>query len=108
MTRPDGDSPPQVRRRAGQDPARPASGTAGPRPGGVADRIGQPEGGGVTILVDLSQDTLATWIAASRATVARTLAELRQHRVIHTEYRKITITDPARLHSIAKTPSPSG
>jgi hypothetical protein len=50
--------------------------------------------------VDLSQETIAKWIAASRSTVARAFAELRESGVIQTMYRTIIITDPARMLEI--------
>jgi CRP-like cAMP-binding protein len=67
----------------------------------VATRVGISDGDVITIPVDLSQDTLATWIAASRATVARMLAELRQNGIIRTGYRRVTITDPTQLYEVA-------
>ena len=66
-----------------------------------AARTAVGEAGTVTLPVELSQDTLATWMAASRATVARQLAELRRRGAVSTGYRTITITHPARLRLIA-------
>lgn len=66
-----------------------------------AARTAVGEAGTVTLPVELSQDTLATWMAASRATAARQLAELRRRGAVSTGYRTITITHPARLRLIA-------
>lgn len=67
----------------------------------LADRTGTADGDAVTIPVDLPQETLAIWIAASRATVARELAALRRQGVIRTGYARITVTSPALLRDIA-------
>jgi CRP-like cAMP-binding protein len=65
-------------------------------------RAGVMEEDGILIPVDLSQETLATWIAASRATVARTIAEFREQGMISTGYRKVMILDQPRLGSVAR------
>jgi CRP-like cAMP-binding protein len=67
----------------------------------MATRAGVHERNGVTIPVDLSQDMLAAWIGASRATVAREFSRLRQREIIRTGYRRISIIDPELLHTIA-------
>jgi CRP/FNR family cyclic AMP-dependent transcriptional regulator len=71
----------------------------------LAARVGnRHDDGSIYIPVDLSQETLAKWIVASRSTVARVLAELRGLEVIRTMYRTIIITDPARMADIAGIP----
>lgn len=69
----------------------------------VAAQGGAEEADAITIPVDLSQETLAAWLAVSRATVARMLAELRQLGAISTGYRKITIYQLDQLQEIAGT-----
>jgi CRP-like cAMP-binding protein len=65
-------------------------------------RTGVPADNGIiTIPVDVSQDTLAAWIAVSRTTVAREFSRLRLMGIIRTGYRQLTITDPVRLGAIA-------
>jgi len=63
----------------------------------LAERAGVQEDDGIVIPLDLSQDTLGMWIGGSRITAARVLGGMRDLGVIRTGYRKITITDPARL-----------
>jgi CRP-like cAMP-binding protein/DNA-binding CsgD family transcriptional regulator len=67
-----------------------------------AQRTGSAgDANGLTIPVELPQDKLAMWTAASRATVTRALGDLRRREAIRTGYREITITSPARLREIA-------
>ena len=67
-----------------------------------AERTGaEGDADGITIPVELPQDKLAMWMAASRATVTRALGDLRERGAIRTGYRKITIISPARLREIA-------
>jgi CRP/FNR family transcriptional regulator, cyclic AMP receptor protein len=58
----------------------------------LADRFGVRAPDGITIPIELPQDELADLIGASRSPVARTLKDLRARGMIHTGYRRITIT----------------
>ena len=69
----------------------------------LAYRFGAGTPDGTPIPVYLSQEELASWIGASRATVARMLTQLRRVGVIHTGYRNIVITDLGQLNEIART-----
>jgi CRP/FNR family transcriptional regulator, cyclic AMP receptor protein len=58
----------------------------------LADRDGVGAPDGITIPVQLPQEELADMIGASRSAVARTLKTLRARGMVHTGYRRITIT----------------
>jgi CRP/FNR family transcriptional regulator, cyclic AMP receptor protein len=77
----------------------------------IAEVCGRPApGGGIEIVVPLSQPELAAMIAIARATVQKAVHELRDGKLISTAYRRITILDPAGLHRLADglTPDPDG
>ena len=67
----------------------------------LADQVGVETPAGISVPVELSQEELASWIDVSRSTIARMLADLRTRGLVHTSYRKITITDPRWLRQIA-------
>jgi len=67
----------------------------------LADRHGVRAPDGITIPVELSQEELAGLIEASRSTIARALSSLREHGLIHTGYRRITITSLKQLRVLA-------
>lgn len=60
------------------------------------------EGGGIEIRPPLSQGELASWVDASRETVARALKVWRTHGLVRTERRKIIILDLPGLHAFAQ------
>jgi len=67
----------------------------------IADVCGRPNPNGtLEIGVPLSQPELATMIAIAQATVQKALHELRDLGLIATGYRKMVITDPARLRAL--------
>jgi CRP-like cAMP-binding protein len=59
----------------------------------LAERYGEPVGGGVRIGLSLSQEELAGWTGASREAVARALRTLRDVGWVATERRRITVLD---------------
>jgi CRP-like cAMP-binding protein len=59
---------------------------------------------GVTIGVRLSQPELATMVGIADATVQKAIRELRQHGLIRTGYRQITIVDLDALSSVRDNP----
>jgi CRP-like cAMP-binding protein len=59
----------------------------------LATTAGQPTDEGVRIAMQLTQDDLAGWVAASREGVARALASLRRRGLITTGRREITVID---------------
>jgi CRP/FNR family transcriptional regulator, cyclic AMP receptor protein len=67
----------------------------------LADRYGEPGDGGITIDSPISTEELASWTGASRAGVAQALQSLRELGWIHTERRRMTITDPQALRARA-------
>ncbi len=67
----------------------------------LADRHGVQAPDGITIPVELSQAELAGMIGVSRSTVARALSNLRRQGIIHTGYRRITVTALKPLRAIA-------
>lgn len=68
----------------------------------LAYRSGTETAEGIRIPVDLSQEDLASWIGASRATVARMLNQLRQEGIVLTGYRHTVITDLGQLDKVAR------
>jgi CRP/FNR family cyclic AMP-dependent transcriptional regulator len=70
----------------------------------LADRHGVQAPDGITIPVELSQEQLGGLIGASRSTVARVLRHLRRQGIVHTGYRRITVTALQPLQTIAKDP----
>jgi CRP/FNR family transcriptional regulator, cyclic AMP receptor protein len=68
----------------------------------LAYRSGIKADEGIRIPVDLSQEDLASWIGASRATVARMLTQLRQDGIVLTGYRHTVITDLEKLDQVAR------
>jgi CRP-like cAMP-binding protein len=67
----------------------------------LARRAGTQTHDGIVIPVELSQEDFASWLGASRATVTRVLRSLRARGLIHTGYRRITITDLEQLRKAA-------
>jgi CRP-like cAMP-binding protein len=67
----------------------------------LAEQAGTQTEGGVMIPVSISQEDLASWIDASRSTVARLLARWRVAGYISTSYRSITIANLACIKKIA-------
>jgi CRP/FNR family cyclic AMP-dependent transcriptional regulator len=59
----------------------------------LAETAGEPGSNGIRIVLPLTQDDLAAWVAASREAVARALASLRRRGFITTGRREITIVD---------------
>jgi CRP/FNR family cyclic AMP-dependent transcriptional regulator len=69
----------------------------------IAEVCGRPRpDGGVEIAVPLSQPDLASMIAIAQATVQKALHELRDRGLIATGYRRLVITDPAKLRHAAE------
>jgi CRP/FNR family transcriptional regulator, cyclic AMP receptor protein len=58
--------------------------------------------GSVELLVPLSQTDLAAMVAIAQATVQKALHELRDQGLITTGYRRIVISDPAKLRLTAE------
>jgi CRP-like cAMP-binding protein len=75
--------------------ARDTSGRVALRLLELAETAGEPasNGNGIRIVLPLTQDDLAGWVAASREAVARALASLRRRGLITTGRREITIVD---------------
>jgi CRP/FNR family cyclic AMP-dependent transcriptional regulator len=63
-------------------------------------KIGQPVGGGIAV-TGISQQELADMVDASRESVAQLLRALRQHKLITTSNKKMTIFRLAELREIA-------
>jgi CRP-like cAMP-binding protein len=59
----------------------------------LATSVGEPTDDGIRIAMQLTQDDLADWVAASREGVARALASLRRRGLITTGRREITVVD---------------
>ncbi|GAA1864001.1 Crp/Fnr family transcriptional regulator [Actinomadura bangladeshensis] len=75
---------------------------------GLADmsarHVAAGPGGEVPIGPPLSQEELGSWMDASRETVARALAVLRDEGLVRTGRRRLTVLDPAGLRAFARTP----
>jgi len=69
----------------------------------LAARHGVEAPDGITIPVELSQEELAGMIGVSRSTVARVLRNLRLQGMVHTGYRRITVTALKPLQAIAES-----
>lgn len=68
----------------------------------LAEEHGTPaDGGGVQITLPVTQEELAGWVGASRESVVRALAALRDSGTVITARRAITVCDPVRLRAIA-------
>ncbi len=63
----------------------------------LAETSGEPNERGIRLALPLTQDDLAAWVAASRESVARALASLRNRGLIETARREITVLDLAAL-----------
>ncbi|MBC6461132.1 Crp/Fnr family transcriptional regulator [Actinomadura sp. HBU206391] len=68
---------------------------------------GRAGDGTLEIRPPLSQEELASWVDASRETVARALKVWRAHGLVRTERRKITILDAAGLRAYAQQGTPA-
>ncbi|MCS0635151.1 Crp/Fnr family transcriptional regulator [Streptomyces sp. LP05-1] len=68
----------------------------------LADTYGKTTDHGVEISIPLSQDDLSAIVSASRAAVTRALRMLREHGVIDTRYRHVTIIDLPALSLLAE------
>ena len=68
----------------------------------LADQRGQPDADGIGVDIPLTQDELASLIAASRESVVRALTSLRARRLIATARRRITIRDLDSLRAYAR------
>jgi CRP-like cAMP-binding protein len=69
-----------------------------------ARRAPPAAGGEITLGPPLSQEELGSWMDASRETVARALAVLRDAGLVRTGRRRITVLDPAGLRAYADAP----
>jgi CRP/FNR family cyclic AMP-dependent transcriptional regulator len=69
----------------------------------LAARHGVEAPDGITIPVELSQEELAGLIGVSRSTAARVLRNLRLRGIVHTGYRRITVTALKPLQAIAES-----
>ena len=58
-------------------------------------------GGGIELLVPLSQPELAAMIGIAQATVEKAVRDLRAQNLIDTGYRRIILTDPVKLRGLA-------
>ena len=58
-------------------------------------------GGGIELLVPLSQPELAAMIGIAQATVEKAVRDLRAQGLIDTGYRRIILTDPGRLRRLS-------
>ncbi|HLL92824.1 MAG TPA: Crp/Fnr family transcriptional regulator [Solirubrobacteraceae bacterium] len=65
----------------------------------LADRYGEPGADGIIVDLPISQEELASWTGASRASVAQALQVFRELGWIQTERRRLTVTDAAALRS---------
>ena len=64
---------------------------------GLADRFGTPEGDGVRVHHDLTQEELAQLVGASRETVNKALADFSSRGWMRVDSRAVTILDADRL-----------
>jgi len=64
---------------------------------GLAERFGTPEGDGVRVHHDLTQEELAQLVGASRETVNKALADFASRGWMRVESRAVTILDAERL-----------
>ncbi|HEU5470822.1 MAG TPA: Crp/Fnr family transcriptional regulator [Actinophytocola sp.] len=69
----------------------------------LARQHGVVERDGLTLRMPLSQQDIANRIGASRRTVARSLAVLRERRVVSTHRRRIVIVQPDVLEALARS-----
>lgn len=65
----------------------------------LAERFGEPVQGGVRIELQATQHELASWIGASRITVARALCLMRRLGWVSTERRAITVLDATAMRA---------
>jgi CRP-like cAMP-binding protein len=68
----------------------------------LAERYGEPAGGGVRVALPLSQDELAGWTGSSREAVSKALRSLRDRGLIETGRRKVVIHDVEGLRRRAR------
>ncbi|MCG5217796.1 Crp/Fnr family transcriptional regulator [Streptosporangium sp. KLBMP 9127] len=68
----------------------------------LAERYGEPSGGGVRVALPLSQDELAGWTGASREAVSKSLRALRDRGLIATGRRRVVIHDLEGLRKRAR------
>lgn len=59
----------------------------------LAERFGQPEGGGTAIDARLTQQELADMIGTSRETLATTISSLRERKILHMENHRVVLLD---------------
>ena len=64
---------------------------------GLADRFGTPEGDGVRVHHDLTQEELAQLVGASRETVNKALADFASRGWLRLDGKSVIILDPERL-----------
>lgn len=69
----------------------------------LAGQHGEPGPAGITLRVPLTQQDLANGVGASRRAVARSLAVLRERRIVNTSRRRIVIIQPEVLGALART-----
>lgn len=67
----------------------------------LADAHGEQVEDGVRVAVGLSQDELASWVVASRESVAKVLGRFRRQGTIRTDRKSIVILDIDRLRQAA-------
>jgi CRP/FNR family cyclic AMP-dependent transcriptional regulator len=63
----------------------------------LAERYGEPGGGGIRITLPITQEELGAWAASSRAGVAHSLKTLRELGWIETDRRRITVLEIEQL-----------
>ncbi|GAA4571996.1 Crp/Fnr family transcriptional regulator [Planotetraspora kaengkrachanensis] len=68
----------------------------------LAERYGEPEGGGVRVALPLSQDELAAWTGASREAVSKALRTLRDRGLIETGRLRVVVHDLEELRRHAR------
>ncbi|GAB1819337.1 Crp/Fnr family transcriptional regulator [Herbidospora sp. RD11066] len=68
----------------------------------LADRYGEPVSGGVSLVLPLSQDELASWVGSSREAVNKALRGFRDRGLIETGRRRVLIHDMDGLRSRAR------
>jgi CRP/FNR family transcriptional regulator, cyclic AMP receptor protein len=67
----------------------------------LVDRYGQEREGAIEIALELTQDELATWTGASRASLGKALQTLRAVKCVQTRRRRILVRDVVALEAYA-------
>jgi CRP-like cAMP-binding protein len=73
----------------------------------LVDRYGEPVSGGsqVRIDIELTQSDLASSIGASTSMVERIMSDLRKKGIVTSQYRQITVHQPAALRRLSYPPT---